>query len=116
MAYLILFVCLDEMSMVSPLRLYQLDQRLRVAIPEKANVPFGGLSLVLMGDNAQLPPVCDKALYEEVEPNSFGAQGKMAYSLFKDAIVLDTIMRQRGLYFTFFFLHYIFRLGNLVCR
>ena len=104
------------MSMISPLRLYQLDQRLRTAIPEKANVPFGGLSLVLMGDNAQLPPVCDKALYEEVEPNSFGAQGKMAYSLFKDAIVLDTIMRQRGLYFTFFFLHYISRLGNLVCR
>ena len=55
---------IDEVSMLSPLRLYQIDQRLRQAKPKKANKLFGGVSIVLMGDFAQLPPVCDKALFE----------------------------------------------------
>ena len=84
------------MSMISPLRLFQIDQRLRQAKPEAADQPFGGVSVIMMGDYAQLPPVCDKALYEEVEPNSFGAKGKIAYGCFRDVIILDTIMRQKG--------------------
>ena len=85
----------DEMSMISPLRLFQIDQRLRQATGQKDQL-FGGISLIMMGDYAQLPPVCDKALYEEIEPNSFGAKGKIAYSFFRDVIMLDTIMRQQG--------------------
>lgn len=83
------------MSMISPLRLFQIDQRLRQATGQKDQL-FGGISLIMMGDYAQLPPVCDKALYEEIEPNSFGAKGKIAYSFFRDVIMLDTIMRQQG--------------------
>ena len=55
---------IDEMSMISPLRLYQIDRRLRESKPEKSNKVFGGVSIVLMGDLAQLPPVCDNALFE----------------------------------------------------
>ena len=87
---------IDEMSMLSPLRLYQIDRRLREAKPEFAQCMFGGMSVVLMGDYAQLPPVMDKSLFEQVLPDSFAADGKMAYNQFNDVIVLDTIMRQQG--------------------
>ena len=43
--------------MVSTTRLYQIDQRLKQAKPENADLPFGGMSVILMGDYAQLPPV-----------------------------------------------------------
>ena len=48
---------IDEKSMVSTTRLYQIDQRLKQAKPENADLPFGGMSVILMGDYAQLPPV-----------------------------------------------------------
>ena len=57
-------LAIDEKSMVSSLRLHQIDQRLRQAKPEKAKEPFGGISIMLMGDFAQLPPVMEKALFE----------------------------------------------------
>ena len=57
-------LAIDEKSMVSTLRLHQIDQRLRQAKPEKAKEPFGGISILLMGDFAQLPPVMEKALFE----------------------------------------------------
>ena len=37
-----------------------------------------------------------KSLFEQVLPDSFAADGKMAYNQFNDVIVLDTIMRQQG--------------------
>lgn len=48
---------IDEKSMVSTTRIYQIDQRLKQARPENADLPFGGISVILMGDYAQLPPV-----------------------------------------------------------
>ena len=57
-------LAIDEKSMVSTLRLHQIDQRLRQAKPQKAKEPFGGISVLLMGDFAQLPPVMEKALFE----------------------------------------------------
>ena len=57
-------IVIDEMSMISPLRLFQMDKRLKEAFPENAKKMFGGCSVVLMGDFAQLPPVMDKSLFE----------------------------------------------------
>lgn len=47
---------IDEISYISPLLLGQIDNRLRqlMSLPE---IPFGGLSVILMGDFFQLPPV-----------------------------------------------------------
>ena len=87
---------IDEMSMMSPLRLYQIDQRLRQARPEHSDKPFGNIAIVLMGDFAQLPPVMEKSLYDEPLIEHFAAQGKLAYEKFNNVIILDTIMRQIG--------------------
>ena len=48
---------IDEKSMISSVMLYQIDERLKQAIPENAHLPFGGISVVIMGDFSQLPPV-----------------------------------------------------------
>lgn len=55
---------IDEKSMVSALHLYMIDQRLRQAKPMKANEAFGGISVMIMGDFAQLPPVGLAAMFE----------------------------------------------------
>ena len=36
--------------MVSTVKLDQIDQRLKQAFPENSREPFGGLSIVMMGD------------------------------------------------------------------
>lgn len=54
----------DERSMISTTMLKQIDIRLRQANPINAHLPFGGKSIILMGDFAQLPPVNEKALYD----------------------------------------------------
>lgn len=59
-----LFQVIDEKSMISTIMLYQIDARLREAFPENQKQPFGGISVVLMGDFAQLVPVTGKPLYD----------------------------------------------------
>lgn len=55
---------IDEKSMMGTRMLYMIHSRLCEAFPERANLPFGGISIVLMGDYSQLPPVLDKAVYD----------------------------------------------------
>lgn len=49
----------DEVSMMPPLLLYQADALLR-AVRGRPDVPFGGLTVLLVGDFHQLPPVRSK--------------------------------------------------------
>ena len=41
--------------MVSTVKLDQIDQRLKQAFPENSREPFGGLSIVMMGDYRSVP-------------------------------------------------------------
>src|SRR5277367_6414695 len=45
----VLYVIIDEKSMVGWQMLAQIDMRLRQAFPENKNVPFGGRSIILFG-------------------------------------------------------------------
>lgn len=55
-------IIIDEISYVSPQLLAQIDNRLRqlMACPETS---FGGISIILLGDFFQLPPVNAKNLF-----------------------------------------------------
>lgn len=56
------YVIIDEKSMVSLATLARIEQRLQQAFPASEEL-FGGVSILLIGDFWQLPPVADKALY-----------------------------------------------------
>ena len=51
------------MSFIGKNLLIRIDSRLHHAFPENANIPFGGKSIILVGDLGQLPPVMDKPVY-----------------------------------------------------
>ena len=84
----------DEKSMISTIMLYQIDERLKQAFPENAHLPFGGISVVIMGDFSQLPPVKFKALFDDKQTSRFAAEGKNRYLLFDQCVEFDEIMRQ----------------------
>ncbi len=56
------YLVIDEMSMIGHRMLAWVDKRLRQATG-KLDQPMGGLSLILVGDLGQLPPVGDRPLY-----------------------------------------------------
>ena len=95
-------VVIDEKSMIGQYCFYMIDARLRQAKPARANQPFGGVSMVLMGDFAQLTPVGDPPLF--MEPDEKTKNGKnpqviTGYHLFKEhfsenSIIFDEVMRQ----------------------
>ena len=56
------FLIVDEMSMIGHKMLSWFDNRLQSGTGHQ-DVPFGGMSIILMGDFGQLPPVGDKPIY-----------------------------------------------------
>ena len=54
---------IDEMSMISPGFLYKMHRRLQEAFPNCKDKPFGGVTIILLGDFAQLPPVLSQPMY-----------------------------------------------------
>jgi len=76
--------------------LANIDRRLRELKPLKNHLPFGGVSIILMGDFAQLPPVADKTMYQTGRMSIVQARAADLYRLFKLSIVFDEIVRQQG--------------------
>jgi ATP-dependent DNA helicase PIF1 len=56
------FIIIDEMSMISPRMLRQIDKRCQEA-KTAPGVPFGNMMVYLLGDFRQLPPVKVPPLY-----------------------------------------------------
>ena len=56
------YILIDVMSMMGQKMFSWVDRYLRQATG-KLEQPFGGISVILFGDFAQLPPVCDTPLY-----------------------------------------------------
>ena len=85
------FPIVDEMSMIGHKILSWLDNRLRAGTGRQ-NIPFGGMSIILMGDFGQLPPVGDRPMYISV----ISDHGHSLYLMFDSVIILDQIMSQAG--------------------
>ena len=72
-----------------------LDNRLCAGTGNQ-NKPFGGISVILLGDFGQLPPVGDRALYISANGSIISDHGHSFYRLFNTVVILDDIMRQAG--------------------
>ena len=94
----VLWLTVDEKSMMTSSLLLYLSQAIRSALTTiEPSSPFGGLSVVLLGDFHQFPPVANsqKALYNS-SPLSDDAQlGRSLYEQFDVVIRLEDQMRIR---------------------
>jgi len=57
------YLVIDEKSMLGLKILGWIDRRLREIFPGNRDEFFGGLTVLLIGDSFQLPPVLNKSLY-----------------------------------------------------
>ncbi len=91
----ITYIIIDEYSMLGQTMLGWIDRRCRQATGISDEL-FGGLSLILLGDPGQLPPVADKALYHSKPTCFIGEQGHLAYLMFTNVIKLSVNQRVQG--------------------
>ena len=90
------YLIVDEISMIGHKMFSWLDNRLRAGMGTGTqNKPFGGISMILLGDFGQLPPVSDRALYVSGNGLIISDHGHSLYRLFNTVVILD-IMRQAG--------------------
>ena len=76
------------MSFIGPKMLTQIDARLRKAFPSHCTIPFGGCSIIRLGDLGQLSLVKDIPMY-------VGASvGTALWRTFDTFIMLKTIFQQ----------------------
>ena len=85
-------IALDEKSMVGQHLFNKINKRLKQATGRE-DLPFGGITMIIMGDWNQLPPIGDSSLYD---PHGKCIEGFRLYSQFKDTVIFKTIMRQQG--------------------
>ena len=99
------YLFIDEVSMIGCRFLTQISEALADAksVTER---PFGGLSIILAGDFAQLPPVGETRLYAWINASKSAiaskpslqqlVMGKLLWLTFDTVVLLDESMRQRG--------------------
>ena len=93
---------IDEKSMIGQYMLYMIEERLRQAKPSRANIPFGGVSIILMGDFGQLAPVMDPPLFMEPDGKSKSSKNPQiitGHQLFmthfsENSLIFDEVLRQ----------------------
>ena len=52
------------------------------------SLPFGGISVIVVGDIAQLPPISDKVLYHNKPSGELAAEGFCIYHQFDKVVKL----------------------------
>ena len=83
------------MSLIGQNCFFWVDRRMRQATGH-LDKPLGGVSVIFIGDHAQLPPVANRPLYAP-SPTTDRTQDSYAiYQLFTTVIILNHIKRQNG--------------------
>ena len=94
------YLIIDEKSMLGRVAMGRIDHRLRQIFPNGKEQPFGGLSVILVGDFGQLPPVLDTPLYQTAMTSGqhttsiLSNLGAAAYLSFTESVTLQQVMRQ----------------------
>ena len=91
------YIIIDEMSMLGQHTFTWIDKQLRQATA-KYDKPFGGMSIILIGDFAQLPPVGDKTLFNKpsIINNESNDHGYTLYKQFQTVVQLKQILRHNS--------------------
>ena len=89
------YLIIDEMSMLGQRMMAWVDKRLRQATGQ-LDIPFGGVSVILFGDFAQLPPVGDRPLYSTASTSSLAVHGHTMYRLFTTVVILTQALCKAG--------------------
>ena len=79
---------IDEKSMIGQEIFWMVSERLKEARPHFKTEPFGKLSVVLLGDWRQLPPVCDSSLFNGDAKNP---RGFNLYQLFDEVVCFEVV-------------------------
>jgi len=90
---------IDERSFIGTKLMCGIDVRLRQLRPDQQDQPFGGLSLILIGDIGQLSPVCDRPVFMPDNASSWSYDVQRAFMLhrqFNQAVILEVPQRQTG--------------------
>ena len=89
------YILIDEYSMLGQTAFGWIDRRCKQATGcfDKVN---GGISIILIGDPGQLPPVADKPLYHAQPSNAIGEQGYLSYNMFDKVVKLTVNQRVQG--------------------
>ena len=82
------YILIDEMRFIGLEMLTQIDARLRQAFPLKSKGPFGGCSIIILGDFGQFPPIKGIPMY------AGSSIGTGLWHTFDTFITLETIFRQ----------------------
>jgi hypothetical protein len=98
------YIFLDEISMVSCRDFHLIDSRLK-EICRQFDIPFGGVSMIVAGDFAQLPPAKGQALYSgevstvqlprQVQSDQDNTLGLLLWHQFVTVVILKENMRQK---------------------
>ena len=89
------YIVIDEFSVVGQRFLSWIDQRCRQGTGN-TSLPFGGLSIILVGDIGQLPPVGDKCMFHKKPRTENETQGFMVYNKFTTVVKLTKNVRSKG--------------------
>jgi ATP-dependent DNA helicase PIF1 len=88
------FLILDEHSMVGLKTIGCISLRLKEI--KQSELPFGGVSVLIVGDEAQLPPVMDLPKFQAITMTNDSAiiHGHTVYALFVYVVILERAFRQ----------------------
>ena len=86
------YLIIDEFSVIGQRIFGWIDRRCKQGKANNAK-PFGGLSVILVGDIAQLPPIGDELLYNKKPEGDVVLQGFCSYSSFKTVVALQKNQR-----------------------
>ncbi|KAL3955881.1 hypothetical protein ACCO45_009900 [Purpureocillium lilacinum] len=91
------YLVIDEKSMLGLRQLSWIDKRLRQVFPARAAEFFGGMSIILVCDFFQLPPIANKPLYFDGPLKDLQeVSGQTAYRAFSHTVFLEKAQRQQG--------------------
>ena len=89
------YILIDEYSLLGQTLLGWIDKGCRQATGTHDDV-FGGKSIILVGDTAQLPPVADKPLHHKKPSGPIGVQGHLSCLMFDKVVRLSVNQRVQG--------------------